>query len=194
MILQDDHWFDILPSHRRTTRAEGKWLHFGPTATLHSWLDRLDALVETDRLLAAKIARKLPGIDPFPDKPCVMCIYTASDAASKSSAKQILNEALKIDVTVWKSDAQTAEDWQPDGWLRLEAELSTLHQALRRGELDENARRRLAKLVETLRNALQNVHEPSRVQELKIKRTLELADMIEGALPGWSGQVFSPGT
>ena len=95
MILQDDYWFDILPSHRRTTRAEGKWLHFGPTATLHSWVDQLDELVEADKLLAAKIARKQPGIDPFPEKPCVLCVYTSDDVASKKEARTILNKAFE---------------------------------------------------------------------------------------------------
>src|SRR4051794_11648308 len=101
MILQNEHWFDVMPSRDALgTAIEGKWLHFGPTQELHSWLKRLDLLVENRQIAAAKVARKLPGVDAFPDKECVLCVFTPGDKESKERARQILKGEFNIDVSV----------------------------------------------------------------------------------------------
>jgi hypothetical protein len=144
MILQNDYWFDILPSRGEPdTTIDGKWLHFGPTHELHSWLERLDRLVEHGQIHAAKVARKLPRVDPFPNKPCVLCVFTPGDERSREHARQVLKSEFNIDVSVWKSEEQTIRDWQPGGWLQVEAEVNRLREQLEREGLGEEGRSRL---------------------------------------------------
>src|SRR5713101_5198578 len=71
VILQDQYWYDILPSSGSGMNPiDGKWLYFDDTKKVHALLDDLNALVESADIPAAKIARKIPAIDPFPEKPC----------------------------------------------------------------------------------------------------------------------------
>jgi hypothetical protein len=144
MILQNEYWFDVVPSRRepKATLA-GKWLHFGPTALLHSWLERIDRLVEGGQIAAAKVARKLPESDPFPNKPCVVCVFTPADEQSKERARQVLKREFDIDVSVWKSEEQTLQDWEPGGWLQAEAEVNRLRRQLEQGGLAPRERSHL---------------------------------------------------
>ena len=66
MILEGDYWYDIVPVTRAAESIDGKWLFFDETPKLHALLPELNRLVEAGKIKAAKIARKLPGRDPFP--------------------------------------------------------------------------------------------------------------------------------
>jgi hypothetical protein len=108
-------------AHERQVAA-GKWLYFGPTEDLHLWANKLNELVESGSLLAAKIARKSPEWDPVPHKPCVVCVYAYEDESSKDQARSTLRAAFGVEVSVWKSELETEVDWAPDGRLRIELE------------------------------------------------------------------------
>src|SRR5271167_1210816 len=99
MIIESEVWYDIVPEDEPTTDAEiGKWLYFGEKDRLHSWLPRLNVLVERGSLMAAKVSRKDPRWDPFPHKPCVLCVFTTSDDSDKARAKQLLTTEFGIEV------------------------------------------------------------------------------------------------
>ena len=85
MILQNDYWYDILPTTKGKGRIEGKWLFF--TSKLHALTEDLDRLVEGGQIRAAKIARKLPAHDPFPEKACVLCVFTSDDPEEKQRSR-----------------------------------------------------------------------------------------------------------
>ena len=103
MIIRGMHWFDVIPSGRRSRDVDGKWMIFGPTAEFHGHLEGLDQMVEAGEIKAAKIARKLPGFDVFPEKPCVICVFTADDEAEKSAVKALLQKRLGLTPSSWKS-------------------------------------------------------------------------------------------
>lgn len=176
MILRNAYWFDILPSrpNRGLKTPDGKWLYFGPTHELHAWLERIDRLVEQGKIRSAKIARKLPEFDPFPDKPCVMCAFTTDDPQSKENARQVLKAELNIDVTVWKSDEQTRRDWDQGGWLQLEANFNRIRRQVKWDGLDHDARSRLGEMAEQLQRAIDAIKEPSRLAEIEASGATEL--------------------
>lgn len=183
MILQNDYWFDIVPSRGGYgVTIAGKWLHFGPTPELHSWLERLERLVEDGRIAAAKVARKLPGLDPFPDKPCVVCVFTAGDELSKQHSRQAFETEFKVKVSIWKSEDQTRQDWQPGGWLQLEAELNQLRKRIEREGLREEGKSRLRQLADRLRREVETI-DPSRKAEIESGRTAALAVQLLEDLP-----------
>jgi hypothetical protein len=189
MILQNAYWYDIVPSHDDGSDAiEGKWLHFGPTEVLHSWVGHLDRLVESRQIYAAKVARKLPGIDPFPDKPCVLCAFTPASYDAKERVRQVLMKELGVSVSLWKSDQQTMEDWQPGGWLKLEAEVNRVRRRIQNEGLGPGGRDHLRQLVDSLFRALDEVKDPSRKAELEASRALALAHALadELKMPGAS--------
>jgi hypothetical protein len=182
MIFQDEYWFNVLPSRGRSSASlDGKWLYFGPTNELHSWLDRLNKLVEDDQIPAAKVARKLPGSDPFPDKPCVLCAFTAGDEVSKAHTQQVLRDAFNIEVSVWKSNEQTQKDWMPGGWLRLEAEINQLRLRIRDEGLGRAHRARLQRMAADLIETIGEIDEPSRLAEIEISRTTKWGEVIRMA-------------
>lgn len=138
MIIKSPVWFDVVPTKQRATNAEiGKWLYFGEKALLHGWLPRLDELIEAGELRAAKVSRKDADSDPFPHKPCVVCVYTTDTEKEKAHAKRVLAREFGVEVTTWKSDAQTSRDWAEDGWLRIESQITEIKRALARGELPD---------------------------------------------------------
>lgn len=159
MILQDQYWFNVQTSAptRNAHAITGKWLIFGATEELHALLPRLDQLVESRDLPAAKVARKLPGLDPFPDAPCVMCAFTSDDPGEKERVKQLLNHEFAFDVSVWKSDDQTRKDWDEGGWLRIRSEITAIRRVLassQHGPEFDATRERLKTLSNELQKTL----------------------------------------
>ncbi|MCW7080299.1 MAG: hypothetical protein OCU16_04300 [Candidatus Methanospirare jalkutatii] len=104
----------------------GSGLFFGDTSFIHSLLPELDDLVEKGEIRAVKISRKIPEYDPFPEKPCVMCVFTSDEQYEKERVKNLLKSKFNIEVTVWKSEEQTLKDWEKGGWLRIQAEINEL--------------------------------------------------------------------
>jgi hypothetical protein len=182
MILQNEYWFDIIPSRGESNTIEGKWLHFGPTEQLHSWLDRLNKLVEDGELSAVKVARKMPATDPFPNKPCVLCAFTAGTEVSKKHAQEVLKNAFQINVSVWKSDEQTRQDWLPGGWLQVEADINHTLTRLKREGLTQTDKLLLRELAQHLRNSVDEIRDPTRVAEVELGRTRSLADELSDDL------------
>ena len=153
MILQNDYWYDILPTTKGKGRIEGKWLFFDETSKLHALAEDLDRLVEGGQIRAAKIARKLPAHDLFPEKPCVLCVFTSDDPEEKETVKALLQSEFGIDVTAWKSEQQTKLDWQKGGWLQIQAASNQLKRAIEAGLVTDKheAQQRLSELAERIR-------------------------------------------
>ncbi|HEU4561955.1 MAG TPA: hypothetical protein VFS20_29280 [Longimicrobium sp.] len=149
MIVRNAQWFDVVPSDGKRREIDGKWLIFGPTAELHRHLEQLDALVEAGEIKAAMVTRKVPSHDLFPEKPCVICVFTADDPAEKAAVKALLQERLGLTPSSWKSDAQTRKDWEEKGWLRLQAEAGRLRREIYNGTVGDAdaARERLFALT-----------------------------------------------
>ena len=162
MILQNEYWYDVVPSDpgRRIKNITGKWLIFGPTEQLHSCVPHLDKLVESGDVPAAKVARKLPEFDPFPDAPCVICAFTSDDAAEKDRVKRVLQERCGLDVTNWKSDKQTYEDWDEGGWLNIRARITQIRRILDTSTVPseiQDAKERLSLLNEKLQKKTERI-------------------------------------
>jgi len=182
MIRENDIWYEIVLSPHNLddgvktilSRITGKWLYFGPTVDLHALIPAIDKLVEAKQIRAAKIAKKHPQHDPFPHKPCVLCVYTSDDADEQRAAKHLLREELEISVSAWKSDKQTRQDWREDGLLRIEYELTSLQRRLQTGLITEKseANVRINELTEQLTNLTDGIIEPERILEL---RAIELS-------------------
>jgi len=124
MITEDSVWIHIVPSdpaarQRAGSDVDGKWLCFGPKEHLHACCDSLNRLVEQGALRAAKIARKDPRTDPFPNRECVLCAYTSSDPEEKKAVAKRLRE-IGLRPARWKSEAETLWDWSPGGKLHRE--------------------------------------------------------------------------
>jgi hypothetical protein len=84
MILQSQYWYDVVPRSGDTmSPIAGKWLYIDETEKLHALLAALDTLVEAEEIPSAKRARKLPGVDPFPEKQCVLCVFTSGYKVGK---------------------------------------------------------------------------------------------------------------
>ena len=125
MVENGRHWIAIVPSRPCASQvAAGKWLYFGERSELHSWAKKLDELIESGQLMSAKIAQKTPGVDPVPQKPCVVCVYTPKDADAKEQARQLILKEFGVELSIWKSEAQTQADWAPGGSLREEYEVT----------------------------------------------------------------------
>lgn len=194
MVLQNNYWFDIVPSKLEDSRPDiaGKWLVFGPTETLHALVQRIDALVESGRLPAAKIARKIPEFDPFPDSPCVLCAFTSDRAREKENVQLLLTEELGLETTLWKSDEQTARDWDTNGWLSIRAEINSIRKALATGipaSGSEAAKKRITELSQRLRTLLED--EPSRLSEGRLSGLQSSILELEAGLASRDSQVIT---
>jgi hypothetical protein len=100
MIYQSPYWYDIVSgSGAQRGKIAGKWLYFDKTEKLHQLLDDLNVIVESGRIRAVKVARKLPEVDPFPEKQCVLCVYTSGDKEEKETVKKLLENELGISVS-----------------------------------------------------------------------------------------------
>src|SRR5215210_2892306 len=117
MISQNEYWYNIDSGSEQRQRVTGKWLFFDDKEKLHALVGDLDRLVEAGAIPAAKVAVKHPDFDPFPEKPCVLCVFTSDDTLEKERVKELLKKELGISVSVWKSDKQTMQDWEEGGWL-----------------------------------------------------------------------------
>lgn len=173
MIFQDQYWYDILPSSGYgMDPIDGKWLYFGDTKKLHALLDDLNTIVESGDLPAAKIARKIPGIDPFPEKQCVLCVFTSNDKTEKERIKNLLKTKLGISVKVWKSEEQTRRDWEEGGWLKVQSEISKLRRVIESGKVSDVqlAQKRMLELSQQLEAMMKNIDDPDRKAELDHNR------------------------
>jgi hypothetical protein len=177
MIFQNEYWYDVVPSSGLAmTPIAGKWLYFDETEKLHALLDELNTLVESGEIPAAKIARKLPGVDPFPEKQCVLCVFTSGNKAEKERIKNVLEKKLAISVKVWKSEEQTRRDWEEGGWLRVQSEISKLRRVIESGKVDDVhvAQKRMLGLSEQLEAMLKEVDDPGRKAEVDLNRIHEV--------------------
>ncbi len=175
MILGNPFWYDIVPSDYNCGPINGKWLYFAEKQTIHSWLSELDFLVENCLLRAAKVSRKDPQYDPFPHKPCVLCAYTSDDELEKQAIKDLLLSRFGIEVTVWKSDAQTREDWGDNGWLTIEAEVANIKKEISRAHLSAKPstalREDLFRMLDRLEGSIQTMKDPNRTTEIQLAKT-----------------------
>ena len=71
---------------------------------LHSYVKKLNQYVESGELRAAKVAMKHPDYDPFPEKDCVMCIFTTGSKEHKDNTKAFIKEKFRIEPAAWKSE------------------------------------------------------------------------------------------
>jgi hypothetical protein len=197
MIVKDRIWYDVVPvdMDRTMELVDGKWLYFGETAELHAMLKGLDELVEAGEILAAKVARKLPDFDPFPDKPCVLCVYTSDDPIEKERVKALLSERLGVSVRIWKSELQTMLDWEEGGLLQLQAELAMLKRDIASGQVADIqiAQRKLLESMRRLQNVIKDIDEPERMAELYLSSIHTLEKGIEASVleetPSYDGVV-----
>jgi len=129
VIRRGKYWIDILPSTAPKAEFAGKWLCFGATEDLHAYVDLLDTLIEDGKLPGAKIARKDPSDDPFPHKPCVLCVFTTGD---KTEVERVRGELVSIGLhpSRWKSEVETRVDWVEGGALRQEAAIVKKRRAM----------------------------------------------------------------
>ena len=192
MVFQNDYWFDILPLIRDEREGDiaGKWLVFGPTAELHSLVEKVDALVESGGLRAAKIARKIPDFDPFPDAQCVLCAFTSNNSAEKERVRLLLNKALGLETTIWKSEEQTERDWDTAGWLAIRAEINSIRRSLASGVSPsevELAHERIACLSDNLKKQLKE--HPDHVPEAQLSDLQVSMSELEAGIASRNGEL-----
>lgn len=170
MILENNYWFDVVPANQPDEpRIAGKWLVFGSTTDLHALVEKVDDLVEAGHLSAAKIARKKPGFDRFPESQCVLCAFTSSDPADKERVRGLLSRELGLEATAWKSEEQTRKDWDNDGWLAIRTEIHSIQRAWAAYPASpgaDAARKRIADLMQKLREQLRKHPDQTREAEL----------------------------
>jgi hypothetical protein len=196
MIIQNNHWYDILPKDLSTLKPiAGKWLYFGETPKIHALLDDLDRLVESGMIPAAKIARKLPDYDLFPENPCVLCVFTTHEPEEKEQVKHLLKDRLGVSVKVWKSELQTLLDWQEDGILRIRASLTQIRRDIESGWVTDiqAAQKQILVLMQRLQSAIRDIDEPERIAEIYRSSIRTLQRGIEAGLseqnPTYSGML-----
>jgi hypothetical protein len=185
MIYQSPYWYDIVPSSgARRGEIAGKWLYFDKTEKLHQLLGDLNAIAESGRIRAAKVARKLPEVDPFPEKECVLCIFTSSDKEEKETVKKLLKDELGISVSVWKSDEQTIRDWEEGGWLRVQADISKIRRDIEAGRVEDvqSAQSRVLELTRKLEEMMKSINDPDRKAELDFNKVHEVHRRIAADL------------
>lgn len=170
MILANNVWYDIISTTNHSERKiDGKWLYFGDKELIHSWIDKLHALVEVGGLKAIKVSRKIPEYDPFPQKPCVVCFFTSDDANEKEKTKSLILKEFDINVHIWKSEVQTHQDWTNNGWLKVEAELNDLIKAIKSVKVQSDKKQILLidKIVISLEEIIEKEEHPSKIAEFK---------------------------
>ena len=187
MILQNRVWYDIIPSFNWgevSMPITGKWLYFGDRTFIHSLLPILDDLVEKGEIRSVKISRKIPEYDPFPEKKCVMCVFTSERQEEKEGIKLLLKNKFGIEVNIWKSEEQTLKDWEEGGWLRLESNINKLRRKIQSGEIQnkEAAYHRIVSLIEQLGKTLSEIDDPDHKTEFYLDRIHESKREIEMGL------------
>jgi hypothetical protein len=184
MIFQDQYWYDIIPSSGYELEPiDGKWLYFDNTQKLHALLDGLNTLVESGDIPAAKIARKIPEVDPFPNKQCVLCVFTSDINSEKERIKNLLKVKLGISVNVWKSEEQTRSDWQEGGWLKVQSDILRIRRGIEAGSVTDVqlAQQRLLELTRQLEDMMKNIDDPNREAEMDLNKVLEVHKKIEAS-------------
>ncbi|MCP4428868.1 MAG: hypothetical protein GY803_30655 [Chloroflexi bacterium] len=189
MIFKSIYWIDILPSDNQDNLSQiaGKWLHFDDKEKIHALIDELEQLVESGDIIAAKIATKLPEHDPFPDKPCVLCIFTSNDPDEKEQVRNLIKTHFGITLTSWKSEEQTEQDWQPgEGFLWVQAKIIRLKREIESGKTTNYAQsqRQIITLTNQLYGLVDEIDNPNRKIEIYPKlwqefRTEMKADLSE---------------
>jgi hypothetical protein len=185
MIYQNAIWYDILPSDLSWDEdIAGKWLYFDDTQKIHALLEDLDRLVEAGDIRAAKVARKLPEFDPFPENSCVLCVFTSNDPNEKKRVKKLLKDRFDISVVCWKSDRQTERDWQNDGWLHMRSEINWLRRDIETSEASDvqAAQQRILTLTEQLENIIADIEDPNQQLELQLVEIHQLKKQNEESL------------
>jgi hypothetical protein len=178
MISKNNYWCEVFPVYDDgSLSVGGKWLYFDEVEKVHSFLETLNQLVESGSLQGAKIARKLPEFDPFPEKPCVLCVYTTSYPDDKERVRELLRERLGISVSLWKSEIQTREDWKEGGLLKLQSEIRKIIRAIEDGteENVEAAQNHVIELSHQLKEVIKNIDDPNRLVEV----SFDLIDEVQ---------------
>jgi len=183
MIIEGKFWYDVIRKDDQPTNA-GKWLYFGEKAALVSWLPKLNELVDRGELRAAKISRKDPRWDPFPHKPCVLCVFTTNDEMEKLHSKQVLSTEFGIVVNTWKSNDQTNRDWAEDGWLQIESQISTIKHGLAAGNLPDTPEtwKQLRAMTNNLSDLLRHPESDTLVAEYRLSKTEEFLTDLQRKL------------
>lgn len=120
MITQSNVWLYMKPGRRIDySKLTGKWLCFGKKEKIHGYIDEINSLAERGIFRAAKISRKLPEHDHFPNKSCVLCVYTSSDEKEKEAVQKKL-KSMGLWPAKWKSKEETGKDWEKGGKLYKE--------------------------------------------------------------------------
>ncbi len=188
MIYQNEYWYDIVPSiyddEKKIGSIDGKWLYFDDTEKLHALLEDLNLLVESGEIRAAKIARKLPEFDPFPEKPCVLCVFTSNNREEKERVKALLKTRLGISVDLWKSEEQTRRDWREGGWLQIQFEISKIRRGIEAGTVADvqSAQKRMLELTRQLENMIETINDPERKAEIDLNKVHDVRRKTEASL------------
>jgi hypothetical protein len=131
MITQNPAFFIINPaSGMLSAQVRGKWLFFGEGEKVAGRIPTIDALVEGGELHGALVSRKTPGEDLFPHKDHILCIYTTGEKDNIERVRTVMVEKLGLVPVLWKSDAQTFNDFKPGGWLKLESFITDLRKEI----------------------------------------------------------------
>jgi hypothetical protein len=117
MLTHNNIWLYMRPKSIIDLSAlAGKWLCFGKKAEIHRYAREINELVEAGVFRIAKMSRKLPEYDCFPDKHCVLCVYTSDDEEEKQAVKRRL-KSIGLYPVKWKAKEETERDWRKDGKL-----------------------------------------------------------------------------
>ncbi|MEN0049217.1 MAG: hypothetical protein AAF806_19310 [Bacteroidota bacterium] len=168
MIYSDNIWYTLLMKEGQLNlEIDGKWLLFGQKNVFHSWLEKMNCLVESKKIKAIKVSRKLPEFDPFPQKPCVICFYTSDSPEEKQTIKNLILNEFNIEVFIWKSDRDTIKDWSDNGWLKLEAALTRLVRKYKSEQLEKGDIEKAKQIISRLETHINSENIPSRIAEFK---------------------------
>jgi hypothetical protein len=172
MIYENPYWIVIYPKNNPelTRTITGKWLYFDHhKENIFSLIDELDQLVETGVFREVKISRKNPETDPFPEKPCVLCVFTSDDPDEKERVKNILKDNFNFSVDLWKSDKQTSEDWEKTGWLSIQSNINKIRKEISSGKVPDTneAIQKLLVLSKQLERSLMRIQNLDQLKEVQ---------------------------
>ncbi len=94
----------------------GKWIYEDKAENFRKIAPALDELANSGLINMAKFANKNPQWDPCPYyKNSVLCVYTQVPRDDK--IRQLIKEKLNMWTETYKTEEQTAMEWQPGGKL-----------------------------------------------------------------------------
>ncbi|MCB1874649.1 MAG: hypothetical protein KDH88_01595 [Chromatiales bacterium] len=180
MILTSEFWYDVVPRRPNKDRVIcGKWLYFGETTTFYPLLKELNVLVEEGKVLAAKVSRKVPGVELFPEKPCVLCVFTSDLTSEKEIVRALIDEKFGISSVGWKSEESTEMDWGEDGWLNIQSQINIIKNELTSDRVDVSKKNKeLEVLVKKLEDVFYRASYDDRQAELIYSTLFEIRNLL----------------